>query len=119
MDPLLQNNTRNTRVDLDQEQSTTFLEFMYPDQLLLSKTEGKPTEKVGHSTIEEVLEVFRKRRWYGSMSTKGRTRGASWLLISGCPSLDPKSIKDREVQLAKFMNNVLGVVTEVCKVAFL
>ncbi|KAG6371483.1 hypothetical protein JVT61DRAFT_9518 [Boletus reticuloceps] len=118
MDPLLQNDTRNTRVNLDQEESIKFLGFMYPDQLLLSKIGGKSAEKVGHSMMEEVLKVFRQREWYGSTSAKGRTRKAGWLPKSGCPSLDPKSIKDREVQLAKFLNNVLGVVSEVCKVPF-
>lgn len=120
MDPLLENDTHRTRVDLDQEQSTAFLEFMYPDQLLLLKAEGKSTEKGGHFMMEEILEVFRTRRWYDSTgtSTKGQAR-ARWLSLSGCPSLDPKSIKDREVQLAKFLNNVLGVVGDVCNVAFL
>lgn len=117
MDPRLENDTSATRVDLDKKESTTFIEFLYPDHRLFSNVESSSRRRI---TMDQILNAFEGKKWYGpSDSGKTKRPRKRWSPSSGCPSLQPDAITDREVHLGNFLNNVLGVVSDVSGLSFL
>lgn len=118
MDSLLKNNTSETHMELDKQDSATFLEFLYPDRHLLSRMESVSTDSKGFHMMDWILKVFQEKKWYGCNQNR-MTQMYGWLPLSGCPLLGPKSINNCKVQLEKFLNNVLGVVSKACGLLFL
>ena len=91
MDRLVENDTWKTTVWLSrQEDSIVFLNYIYPQHLLL------PNNK----TLADLLDVLVTQGHY-SGATKGKRQ--KW---THYPAVNQKRSSDREAQLAKFFNRV-------------
>ena len=125
MDPMIENDTRDTHVQLSSEDSLTLLEYLYPDASLFPISKGLSTQTSvkqaqGHYSMDDILEHCRALKQYGEpLGTKKRKRQKgnsipTEVWAAGCPNLDPQASTDHEIPLAIFFNSVLNTVKTVC-----
>jgi len=88
-----------------QEDSIAFLDYMYPEHLLL------PNNK----TLANLFDILETRGHYGGATLKGK-RMKQWTQY---PLANQGKNSNRGAQLAKFLNRLRAAVHEVCGISCL
>ena len=124
MDPIIENDTQDTHVQLSPEDSLVFLEYFYPDASLFPISKGLSTQMSekqaeDHYTMDIILDQCRKLKQYSEPAKKKKRRegisnSALEVWSTDCPDLGPRAPTDHEIPLAIFFNSVLDTVKTVC-----
>ena len=106
MDWLLKNDSWKKTVQLDRQQdSVAFLNFVYPEHILLSNNQ----------TLVKLLDILETQGHY-SRATKGKHTTKSW---TGYPAVEKGKNSNREAELTQFLNKICAAIHKDCGISFL
>jgi len=124
MDTIVENDTCETHWELTYGDSTTLLNFLFPDEALFLISKGELGQnKSEHYTMDQILDYCIKYGLYiegsphasVSSSSKGKSKEKDMKVTShwfDAPELDAKAPAAHETSLALFFNSVIEVVNK-------
>ena len=106
MDPIVENDTRETHWELSPADSQKLLNLLFPDEVLFPKAKGELVEnKSEHFTMDQVFKHLTRKSVYN-------VKDKHWTYPLKLDAKDPTA---REGSLAQFFNHVITEVHTSCE----